>query len=338
VLGNCLYDKDYISKVAKVKSTPAKWDVEKLHRHPSCVLEQKHIPRSERLVANDPDPRRRRTVQSAISAEVDEDEFGGNAFDELDFVHPDEVCLLESNSPVKQQSKVDSAPRRDRSRTPVRGQGYNHASHPHAQQGGRGRSAPPIPMESATVLAPHRLPQPGAENVQNGNGGKLPTPPPTGFVNSRAAEILNTENRGPQLPAVPAFNPHVSGNIPRTKGIDHSKSTPISRQVVTKNANGGANGGNNAQPPRMNFVNPQADANRKIGMPMSGVPSPLSNRSAYKPPGPAGVKRTSEGPPRPPLADVSNVQLGGAGDADSKRQRFDGATENNAPAENKTNG
>ena len=33
VLGNCIYDKDYLSKVTKVKAQPTKWDVENLHRH-----------------------------------------------------------------------------------------------------------------------------------------------------------------------------------------------------------------------------------------------------------------------------------------------------------------
>lgn len=33
VLGNCIYDKDYLSKVTKIKVQPAKWDVENLHRH-----------------------------------------------------------------------------------------------------------------------------------------------------------------------------------------------------------------------------------------------------------------------------------------------------------------
>jgi recombination DNA repair RAD52 pathway protein len=33
VLGNCIYDKEYLSKVTKVKAQPVKWDVEKLHRH-----------------------------------------------------------------------------------------------------------------------------------------------------------------------------------------------------------------------------------------------------------------------------------------------------------------
>ncbi len=33
VLGNCIYDKEYLKNVVKVKAVPTKWDVEKLHRH-----------------------------------------------------------------------------------------------------------------------------------------------------------------------------------------------------------------------------------------------------------------------------------------------------------------
>ncbi len=33
VLGNCIYDKDYIKQVTKVKVQPTKWDVANLHRH-----------------------------------------------------------------------------------------------------------------------------------------------------------------------------------------------------------------------------------------------------------------------------------------------------------------
>lgn len=33
VLGNCIYDKEYLKHVTKVKAAPTKWDVEKLHRH-----------------------------------------------------------------------------------------------------------------------------------------------------------------------------------------------------------------------------------------------------------------------------------------------------------------
>ena len=33
VLGNCIYDKEYLSKVTKVKVAPTKWDIHDLHRH-----------------------------------------------------------------------------------------------------------------------------------------------------------------------------------------------------------------------------------------------------------------------------------------------------------------
>jgi DNA repair and recombination protein RAD52 len=34
VLGNCMYDKNYLTKVMKVKAAPSKWDVGDLYRHP----------------------------------------------------------------------------------------------------------------------------------------------------------------------------------------------------------------------------------------------------------------------------------------------------------------
>jgi DNA repair and recombination protein RAD52 len=70
-------------------------------------------------------------------------------------------------------------------------------------------------------------------------------------------------------------------------------------------------------------------------MPVGGQ-SPLANRGAYKPPGPAGIKRglpeaagTATG--RPPLADMSNLQQNqpqqDSGDGlDAKRQKFGGGT------------
>jgi DNA repair and recombination protein RAD52 len=41
VLGNCIYDKDYLSKVTKLKVQPVKWDVENLHRHSSYAPPKK---------------------------------------------------------------------------------------------------------------------------------------------------------------------------------------------------------------------------------------------------------------------------------------------------------
>lgn len=48
VLGNCIYDKEYLKQVNKVKAAPTKFDVDKLHRHSDFVpvkreQEQKQI-------------------------------------------------------------------------------------------------------------------------------------------------------------------------------------------------------------------------------------------------------------------------------------------------------
>lgn len=37
VLGNCIYDKDYLSKVTKIKVAKPRWDVANLHRHPDYM-------------------------------------------------------------------------------------------------------------------------------------------------------------------------------------------------------------------------------------------------------------------------------------------------------------
>lgn len=42
VLGNCIYDKDYLAKVTKLKAAPSsKWDVEELHRHSTYATVKK---------------------------------------------------------------------------------------------------------------------------------------------------------------------------------------------------------------------------------------------------------------------------------------------------------
>jgi DNA repair and recombination protein RAD52 len=40
VLGNCLYDKTYLSKVTKIKAAPPKFDESRLHRHPDYVVKK----------------------------------------------------------------------------------------------------------------------------------------------------------------------------------------------------------------------------------------------------------------------------------------------------------
>lgn len=71
-----------------------------------------------------------------------------------------------------------------------------------------------------------------------------------------------------------------------------------------------------------NFINPQADHNRRIGMPPAGMASPLQNRNSYKPPTMVGKRGLGSeqqglGQLRPPLGDVTagsvNLPVGESG-------------------------
>jgi DNA repair and recombination protein RAD52 len=51
LLGNCLYDKDYLTRVMKVKAAPTKWDSADLYRPPDCGIQQAQPLKGE-VVAN----------------------------------------------------------------------------------------------------------------------------------------------------------------------------------------------------------------------------------------------------------------------------------------------
>lgn len=203
----------------------------------------------------------------------------------------------------------------------------------------------PLPPSRATSSTPEQpvqqRPQPNAFNGPQNTGGPANHEPPVGFITARAADKVQEGRPTVMTPALQAFNPHAeSPSIRKTTGIDHRRSAPINRQVIAAGApsipaqSGPSNPGMMPNRPT-NFVNPQADVSRRIGMPMGGQ-SPLANRGAYKPPGPAGIKRglpegagTAAG--RLPLADMSNMQQnppqqdGGDG-LDAKRQRIGGGS------------
>jgi DNA repair and recombination protein RAD52 len=99
VLGNCLYDKDYLSRITKVKVQPSKWDAGDLHRHRDFAPIKKEVISDEQAPQNRTSAVQRNasvqsnnSVASFGSAEF-EDDFGGNFFDDTDFSHPDEVRL-----------------------------------------------------------------------------------------------------------------------------------------------------------------------------------------------------------------------------------------------------
>lgn len=362
-MGNCLYDKDYLQRITKIKVAPSRWDAENLHRHPDFApIKRESIADAEAARANR--PTRNASAQSAGSnttTEYGEDEFGGNLFDEVDFSHPDEIHLDGSSTDVtmetpeqarakgqisrQQMNRVNSMPTLNAPnapRGPVQPQQVYPPNRPPTRRPEQGSMMPP-PGGNSTSNGVHpqhpiqaqqngnvmkKLTPPQAESPQvaqqNGQPPETPNPPTVGFVAGRFAGSSTIE----------PFNPYKeSPSIPRTKGVNHAKSEPIVRAAIgtaapALPAHTAQSGVSNAKP---NFINPAADANRRIGMPNGGM-SPMGNRGAYKPP--SAIKRPAPvEAPRPPLSDMSNMsnmqQVDGANDA--KKARVDAPGEQNQP-------
>ncbi|PGH07896.1 DNA repair and recombination protein RAD52 [Blastomyces parvus] len=117
VLGNCVYDKEYLSRVTKVKAAPTKWDVGDLHRDASHTVVKKEPNPIPNGISNPPNPAstglppRLHKVPSGKADEslpLDlEGEFGSDLFDEADFAeshseHPDEVVIDQQPEPPQQ--------------------------------------------------------------------------------------------------------------------------------------------------------------------------------------------------------------------------------------------
>ncbi|KAF2794333.1 hypothetical protein K505DRAFT_28132 [Melanomma pulvis-pyrius CBS 109.77] len=234
----------------------------------------------------------------------------------VDIHAPPKPQQPQQNHPANQQPMQNQQPHRP---IPPQVQQPNQAQN-------QGAPPPKSGADDTTTSAP------------NPPTNQRPPGPPVGFVTSRAAEKLQNSDSTTSLAHLPAFNPHAESPLPkekRTPGIDHTRSTHIKRQEVgipekpeppAQPQLGGfqRTGGSAFKGP--NFINPQQNTNRKIGMP--GM-SPLANRGAYKPPSAAG------GVKRPPLQDVSN-QGGGGGEGQGheiKRPRLETKGAENAGAD-----
>jgi DNA repair and recombination protein RAD52 len=155
--------------------------------------------------------------------------------------------------------------------------------------------------------------EPGQAPVQEAN--QPPGSQSVGFYSARAADMLrDNPNAGPIQGS--QFDPHAeSPSIRKTAGVDHTKSVPISRPMLTGGS--GSPAPNNSR----DFVNPSTDLQRRVGAPGAAA-SPLSRGpsvSSYRPltrpnvqsPGP--MSRGGSVPPpnmngkRPPLNDVTNA-------------------------------
>jgi len=83
VLGNCLYDKEYLGRVSRMKAGPSKWDVDSLHRHSEFVQvkqEPSGLSAEQALKPTDTND----SSLADIDFEMDAD-FVATDFDEADF-------------------------------------------------------------------------------------------------------------------------------------------------------------------------------------------------------------------------------------------------------------
>lgn len=157
VLGNCIYDKDFLGRVTKIKVAPSRWDAENLHRHPDYAPMKKETPRQ--------DTNPRTVTESGDGAHTEgDDEFGAADFSDADFSeshsgHPDEVVLPAEPQlpppPVRPNvttNKPNRAPEQTRPTAPQINTGRNTPSRqPQARM-----SAPP-PETRAQQPPPQRI-------------------------------------------------------------------------------------------------------------------------------------------------------------------------------------
>lgn len=177
VLGNCLYDKDYLSRVSKIKVAPSRWDADNLHHHPDFApIKKESIAEAEAAKAA-ARPSRLTSVQSIKSNGTDyEDEFGGNLFDEVDFSHPDEVRLDISNTDISMDTPV-----RQPTNGAVRQQvgrvasmpSLKHTNGTNAASNAQHNQQPPRPSGPPGPQRP-----PNGFNQQNNPGQNRMMPPP----------------------------------------------------------------------------------------------------------------------------------------------------------------
>ncbi|KAJ5655460.1 hypothetical protein N7507_007410 [Penicillium longicatenatum] len=372
VLGNCVYDKDYLSKVTKIRVTSNKWDVNELHRHRDFAPVKKEPVQPKRVAEDDdlPPPPTVAPARSSNSSNAifeGDGEFGSDLFDEADFVvsasngNPDEISL--DPEPPRQQQPPTPMNRPIPPRGPPAGRSDQNAvtpSKPERWNGGNPairQSMPPMARPNPATVQDQRRPMPGPgqlNNVHTAKPGMPPKPqsgpgpqmqnnnaqvpiksepgpgfndsnqPPAsqsvGFYSARVADTLRDNPNAVPLPGT-QFDPHAeSPSIRKTAGVDHTKSVPISRPMLST----ASPVANNSR----DYINPATDLQRKVGAPggpPGGMGSPLSrgpSTSSYRPltrpnvdarNNPAAMNRGSVPPQnntngkRPPLNDVTNA-------------------------------
>ncbi|KAM5352449.1 hypothetical protein ACJ41O_005172 [Fusarium nematophilum] len=355
VLGNCIYDKDYVKQVTKMKAEPVKkFDQGNLHRHSDYVKPD--------AVKSEPAPPPATVVKPEPALPMSEsfEDFLGE-LDEADFCvpedgHPDEVML---NTSIIGQAPSDrpsnNPPAQRIQQQPSRSFSSGPTSRP-PQTPNQGQQRPEPSTGGPAGVSSRPQPGPGGRTTPNQVGN--PRPPPNapqnipetvGFFSAKAVNQLSestlqgTNNSRIAIPqAQQAFNPKAeSPSIRKTPGIDHNSSKPVGKNgqhVAPSSSQANAPHSNTSsftpvrpsipgsQSARGNVVNPSLDQTRRIGAP-AGPGSPLGNRGSYRPPAMKRPPPGDSGAGRPPLADLPANGSGPTGPTttnglEAKRQRM----------------
>ncbi|EPS31197.1 hypothetical protein PDE_06152 [Penicillium oxalicum 114-2] len=343
VLGNCVYDKDYLSKVTKIRTTPARWDVNELHRHPDFAPMKKESAPKSRLSEDDdlPLPRPTEPARGAIpshAAVFDGDgEFGSDVFDEADFVvtntgNPDEIVI----EPEQPQLPPTPLNRSYPQAVPARGRFDSNAVTPSKPERWSGTNAtgarqmvPPHARQQPPSLSDQQrgmhAPGPGS-NVPN---GKLNGPPPMANNNNPPPQIKREpvavpaqDSSNQPTPTVGFFsaraadqlrdNPNAAP-IPGSQFDPHAESPSIRKTAGIDHSKTVAvvRSGNGVSPApdkgrTRDAINPATNLQSRVGggaPPTGGFGSPLSR----------GQSVSSYRPLTRPSVDSRNATNGGAG-------------------------
>ncbi|KAK1780832.1 DNA repair and recombination protein mus-11 [Copromyces sp. CBS 386.78] len=265
VLGNCIYDKQYLAKVTKMKVEPTRFAADNLHRHSDFAKKEPveaDVMKIDSVGAGARPPALGNEESfEDLLGELDEADF--NMADEG---HPDEVVLPQpvhnslNDKPVHQQL-TNLNPQAQQSRPLTRSgstgslntrqqpQTSNQftaraQSRPPQQQFNNNQNRPmgqPVNNSSNTSTSNDpqnyttpQKPAPAAPAPQSGAGAAVaPAPETVGFFSAKAVTQLPEEAlaSGQVVPKPGlAFNPHAeSPSIRKTPGIDHTKSKPLAR-------------------------------------------------------------------------------------------------------------
>ncbi|KAK7940878.1 DNA repair protein rad52 [Apiospora aurea] len=325
VLGNCIYDKDYLAKVTKMKVGATKFNEENLHRHADFAKREVIV---KREVGGAVDKGRPNPAPQPPP-------IGGLDSDDFDWLARQSLC----SPPARAQGRPgqNGPPPRPNPQTPNQAPqrpGTMYNGRPNPQMHGK-------PMPANTGAAQVAAAQQAASNA------RMNTPPPAnaeptgpvGFFSARSVNQL-PEDAPPGTASVApdkarVFDPHAeSPSIRKTPGIDHKTSKPVAKDIkhvppmkrdeeplVKGNAvnSTGLNPGPGqgfGRPPA-GPMNPSLAGTRQIGAPGGGM-SPMGNRGQFRP---LSVKRpAADGAGRPALNEVSTNNSVNAA-ADGKRQK-----------------